>query len=351
MEKVRVGITHGDINGIGYELILKTFSEPEMFNLCTPIIYGSSKILAYYKQSTKLQSVNYNIIERASYAKPKILNIVNVITSGIKAEPGVISRESGISALTALERAIDDLNRNYIDVLVTAPINKKSMELAGFKFKGHTDYLKHKFNVSNVLMLMVYENIRISVLTDHIPLKEVSKSISKDTIINALRLLHQTLIRDFGIIKPLIAVLGLNPHASDNGFIGTEEEEIIIPAIEEVRKEKIFALGPFPSDSFFGKQLYRNYDVILAMYHDQGLIPFKTLAFEMGVNYTAGLPIIRTSPDHGTAHDIVDKNLADPSSFRNAIYTAIDILKNRKKYDSLPKDKVERMPRETTIED
>lgn len=351
MEKIRVGITHGDINGIGYEVILKTFADPEMFNICTPIVYGSSKILAYYKISTKLANLNYNVIERASQAKPRILNVVNVITSGVKAEPGVISRESGISALSALERAIDDLNRNFIDVLVTAPINKKSMELAGFKFKGHTDYLKHKFNLNNVLMMMIYENIRISVLTTHIPIKEVPQHINKESIINALKLLNETLIKDFGIIKPLIAVLGLNPHAGDNGFIGSEEQEIIIPAIEEVRKEKIFASGPFPSDSFFGKQLYKNYDAILAMYHDQGLIPFKTIAFEMGVNYTAGLPIIRTSPDHGTAHDIVDRNLADPSSFRNAIYTAIDILKNRKKYDSLPKNKVERMPRETTIED
>jgi len=350
MEILRIGITQGDINGINYELLIKTFIGPEIYDYCVPILYGSSKVLAFYKNILKMPDFTYFIIDKPQKAIPRMFNVINVMSGGIKAEPGQITQIAAHAALYSLEFATRDLMNGHLDILITLPINKKAMSLINFKYTGHTDYLKAKFNVNDVLMFMISENIKIGLLTVHIPLKDVFQYITIENILSKLRIMNKSLMFDFGIIRPIIAILGLNPHAGEDGFIGTEDKEIISIAIEEARKENIFATGPFPADSFFAKNAYKNYDAVLAMYHDQALIPFKMLAFDEGVNFTAGLPYIRVSPAHGTAHDIAERGIANTSSFKNCIFTAIDIYNNRKKYLSLPKNKLEKMPREHTEE-
>ncbi|MDD5895922.1 MAG: 4-hydroxythreonine-4-phosphate dehydrogenase PdxA [Prevotellaceae bacterium] len=330
---VRVAITHGDTNGIGYEIILKTFADPEMFELCIPIVYGSPKVAAYHKKLLSMQT-NFSIIDKAEDAKPGRLNIIATFDEEVKIDMGQPSKEAGEAALKALDRAMTDYRSELYDVLVTAPINKNNIHSDLFNFPGHTEYIEHCVGEGHeALMILMNGQLRVALVTTHLPIKNVAQAISKEAIVKKATILANSLKRDFRISSPRIAVLALNPHAGDNGVIGTEENDIIIPAINELEENGIQAFGPYPADGFFGSGAYYNFDAVLAMYHDQGLAPFKALAVEEGINYTAGLPIIRTSPDHGTAYDIAGLGKADPMSFRHAIFTAIDIFRNRSYYD------------------
>lgn len=331
--KIRVAITHGDTNGIGYEVILKTFADPEIFELCTPIIYGSPKVAAYHKKLLGLNT-QFSIIDNAAEAKEGRLNMLATFDEEVKVEFGESSVMAGEAALKALDRAMTDFRSEYYDVLVTAPINKKNIQSDLFRFHGHTEYIEDCVGEGNkALMILTNGSLRVALVTTHLPIKDVPKAITKEAIIEKATILHKSLKRDFRISNPRIAVLALNPHAGDAGVIGDEEQTIIIPAIEELAEQGIQAFGPYPADGFFGSGQYDKFDAVLAMYHDQGLAPFKTLAVEDGVNYTAGLPIVRTSPDHGTAYDIAGKCVADENSFRQAVYMAIDIFRNRIDYD------------------
>lgn len=330
-EKLIIGITHGDVNGIGYEVIIKTLMDPRILDMCTPVVYGSAKVGAYHKKTLNIENFSFNSIRSVEEAQPKQANIITCIDDNIRVELGKPSQASGVAAFQALERASEDLEARKIHALITAPINKFNIQSDNFNYPGHTEYLAKKFSQNgDGLMLLVSESLRVGVVTGHIPINEVSKQITKDNILAKLRILNDSLIRDFRIVKPRIAVLGLNPHSGDNGLIGNEEQETIIPALNQARAENITAMGPFPADGFFGSGSFAKFDAILAMYHDQGLIPFKALTFDEGVNYTAGLSIIRTSPDHGTAYEIAGQDLASANSFRQALYLACDIHVNRK---------------------
>lgn len=332
-KKIRVGITHGDINGIGYEVILKTLAEPRMAELFTPIVYGSSKALSYHRKALDLPNVNFNMVTRGEDAADNVNNLVEVLDNEVKIELGTPTETAGQAALASLKRAADDLRNGIIDVLVTAPINKHTIQSDEFHFPGHTEFLEQRIGEGNkVLMILCTDNLRVALVTTHIPVSQIAQSITKELILEKLRIFNESLMRDFDIIKPRIAVLALNPHAGDNGLIGTEEAEIITPAIEEAYADKILCFGPYAADGFFGSAQYKHFDGVLAMYHDQGLAPFKTIAMENGVNFTAGLPYVRTSPDHGTGYDIAGSNHADETSFRSAIYRAIDIFRNRTRY-------------------
>lgn len=337
-KRVTVGITHGDFNGISYEIIIKTLTDSRMLDMMTPIIYGSSKIASYYKKALNNNELSFNLIKKAELANPKRTNIINCYEQEVKIEMGKPSAEAGELAFLALEKAMEDLKKGVIDVLVTAPINKVNIQSEKFKFPGHTEYLASKFDSIKHLMIMVSDEIRIGVITGHIPLKDVSDNLSEELIINKIKVMNESLMKDFGIRKPKIAILGLNPHASDDGLIGKEELEMIIPAIQKAKQDKILVFGPFAADGFFGSSAYSKFDGILAMYHDQGMLPFKAFSFDEGINYTAGLPIVRTSPAHGTAYDIAGKNIASPHSLRRAIYLAIDIYRNRILDEEINKD-------------
>jgi 4-hydroxythreonine-4-phosphate dehydrogenase len=331
--KIRVAITHGDTNGVGYEVILKAFADPAMFELCTPIIYGSPKTAAYHRKALNLET-SFSIINSAQEAKDGRLNLLSCYDDEIKVELGVPSKEAGEAALKALDRAMTDYRAGLYDVLVTAPINKATIQSPIFKFPGHTEYIETSVGDGRkALMILMNENLRVALVTTHLAIKDVSKAITKEGIIEKAEIFHQALRRDFRISNPRIAILALNPHAGDDGLLGAEEKDVIAPAIEELAAKGIQAFGPYPADGFFGSGAFDRFDGVLAMYHDQGLAPFKTLAQDSGVNYTAGLPIIRTSPDHGTAFDIAGQGKAGENSMRQAIYTAIDVFRNRKNYD------------------
>lgn len=331
---IKVGITHGDINGIGYEVILKTLSDSRIAELCTPVIYGSSKVAAYHRKVLDLPPVNMSIISEAEEAGQNRVNIINCVDDEIKVELAQSTALAGDAAFRALEAAVADLKRGAIDVLLTAPINKHTIQNPDFHFPGHTEYLEECFGGvgKKGLMILLNDRLRVALVTGHIPLAEVASAITLEGIVSKLRLFNQSLKQDFGIVKPRIAVLSLNPHAGDAGLLGKEEEEIILPAMQEAEKRGVMSFGPYAADGFFGAELYERFDGVLAMYHDQGLAPFKTLAMDDGVNFTAGLPIVRTSPAHGTAYDIAGQNLASEQSFRQALYTALDIYRNRLSY-------------------
>lgn len=332
-KRIKVAITHGDTNGVGYEVILKAFDDPQMLELCTPIIYGSPKVAAYHRKVLNLQT-NFTIIEKAEEAKEGKLNLLTTFDDEVKIELGTPAKEAGEAALAALDRAMTDYRSGLYDVIVTAPINKKTIQSNLFHFCGHTEYIESCVGDGNkALMILMNDVLKVALVTTHLPIKDVASAITKEAIVEKAILLNNSLKRDFGLTRPRIAVLALNPHAGDDGLLGKEENEVIIPAIEELESKGVMAFGPYAADGFFGSGNYRHYDAVLAMYHDQGLAPFKTLAQENGVNYTAGLPIVRTSPDHGTAYDIAGKGVADAQSFREAIYAAIDIYRNRKNYD------------------
>lgn len=333
-KKVKIGISHGDFNGIGYETIIKTFQDNRMFDFCIPILYGSSKLASYYKKTIDDVDYSFNTIRNASQALENRLNIINIYHEETKVELGLSTKLAGQLAYDALEAVTQDLGHG-IDAMVTAPINKDNIQSEDFQFPGHTEYLASKFGKDKELMILAGEKMRVAVATGHIPIKDVADSISKEIILKKLKTFEQSLKTDFGIRKARIAVLGLNPHAGDNGLLGKEEQEIIIPAIEEAKEKGILAFGPFPSDGFFGSDDFTKFDGILAMYHDQGLIPFKAMIFDEGVNFTAGLSIVRTSPDHGTAYPIAGKNIASPTSLRNSVLMAVDIFKRRKEWDEI----------------
>ncbi|MFV0344828.1 MAG: 4-hydroxythreonine-4-phosphate dehydrogenase PdxA [Bacteroidales bacterium] len=334
-KKIRVGITPGDINGIGYEVVLKTLEDTRLLELCTPIIYGSSKVASYFKDVLDYKQIYINSINSANYSDSNKINLVNVNDATIKVELGKMTEDGGKASFESLESAVSDLKSGLIDVVVTAPISKENIQRSGFKYSGHTEYFADSFGSRSFTMLMVSNSLKIGFVTSHVPLKDVSELISKDLIKEKLQILSDTLLRDFAKRKGRIAVLSLNPHCGENGVLGSEEQEIIIPAIKEAANMGINVHGPYAADGFFGSAVYKKFDAVLAMYHDQGLPVFKLLDFESGVNYTAGLEIIRTSPVHGTAFDKAGKNEADESSFRSALYLAIDIHRNRAVYDEL----------------
>lgn len=352
-ELIRVGITHGDVNGISYEILLKTFADTRLLELFVPIIYGSSKSASYHRKVLNNDTVNFNIISHADEAREGKVNLVNCVKEETRIEIGTASAEAGQSAFVALDCATKDLKDNKIDLLVTLPINKDTIQSDDFKFPGHTEFLEERFseNGEKALMIMATETLKVALVTSHVPLKDVSSMLTKELIAEKLRTLNQMLKRDFSIDAPRIAVLGLNPHAGENGLLGTEENEIIAPVVREAQDEWILCAGPFAADGFFGSGRLKEFDAILAMYHDQGLIPFKTMAMDMGVNVTGGLPIVRTSPDHGTAYNIAGKNEASEESFRQAIYMAMDIFRNRFNYDEARKNPLKKIYYEKSRED
>ena len=308
--------------------------------LYTIVVYGSSKVASYHRKVLNINDFNFNLVKKADQAHPRRPNIVNVHDEEIKIELGKSTAIAGELSLLSLEEAAQDLLKNNIDVVVTAPINKKNIQSPGFSFPGHTEYFARKFNTENYLMLMINSVLRIGVVTGHIPLAKVSETLTEEMILKKIQVLNHSLMRDFGIVKPRIAVLALNPHAGDDGLLGVEDKTIIQPAIEKAYNQNILAYGPYPADGFFGSSGFKNFDGILAMYHDQGMIPFKLMSFDEGVNFTAGLPIIRTSPAHGTAYDLAGKNEASPEAFRNALYMAGDIFMHRQEYDELHANKL-----------
>ena len=327
--KIRIGITHGDINGVGYEVILKVFSDPTMFELCTPIVYGSPKVAAYHRKAMDIQT-SFSIINHANEAAEGRLNVLNCTDDELKVELSKPTEEAGKAALDALEKALEDYREGLIDVLVTAPINKHTIQSDNFQFPGHTEYIEQRVgNGKKALMILMKNDFRVALVTGHMPVSEIAANITKDRIKEKMMIFHRSLKYDFGIDSPRIAVLALNPHAGDNGLLGTEEQEIIIPAMEEMIAKGIQCFGPYAADGFMGSGNSCRFDGILAMYHDQGLAPFKAIAMDEGVNFTAGLPIVRTSPAHGTAYDIAGEGVAQESSFRQAIYVAIDVFRNR----------------------
>ena len=335
MKKLKIGITMGDMNGIGLEVILKALVRKEILNLCTPLIYSSAKVVAYHKNIVNLEDFQFQSVKSAEKPFTGKVNVVNCWSDVANITLGAATEEGGKYAFESLKRAVSDLKAGHIDAIVTAPINKEAMQLGGFQHPGHTEYLSEEFQATESLMLLVSEQLKVGVVTNHLPIKDVADAITKELVIKKINLMNDTLKMDFGIERPTIAVLGLNPHASDNGVIGQEEAAVIRPAIVECKKNNIMCVGPFPADGFFGTSQYRKFDGVLAMYHDQGLIPFKALSFGDGVNFTAGLNGIRTSPDHGTAFNIAGKNMADPSSFRQALYLAIDICRNRSDFQEI----------------
>ncbi len=333
----KIGITHGDLNGVGYEVIMKALNDNKMLELCTPVVYGIAKVASFYKNQMDLQDFSMQVIKGLDQLNLRKSNLINITDQEVAVEPGNTTQIAGKMAELALNAACKDLKERKIDAIVTAPINKANIQSNTFKFNGHTEYFAHQFSSSNSMMMMVTEGCRIGFVTNHLPVSDAAKAITKELIVKKIKMLQQTLRVDFGCSNPKIAVLSLNPHAGDNGLIGKEESDVIKPAINQAFDEKINAFGPFPADGFFGSGNYRKFDAVLAMYHDQGMLPFKILSNGEGVNFTAGLPIVRTSPAHGTAYDIAGKGQADSQSMRNAIYLAIDILRNRQEYAEFSK--------------
>lgn len=327
--KIRVGITHGDINGVGYEVILKTFSDPTMLELCTPVVYGSPKVAAYHRKAMEIQT-SFSIVNSAEEVQDGRVNVVNCIEEELKVELTKPTPEAGKTALAALERALADYWEGLFDVLVTAPINKHTIQSDAFHFPGHTEYIEERVGEGQkALMILLKGDFRVALVTGHVPVRDIAGELTKELIMEKMEIFHRSLKKDFGIDNPRIAVFSLNPHAGDNGLLGTEEQEVIIPAMKEMIARGVQCFGPYPADGFMGSGNYTHFDGILAMYHDQGLAPFKALAMDEGVNFTAGLPIVRTSPAHGTAYDIAGKGIASEDSFRQAVYVAMDVFRNR----------------------
>lgn len=339
-KRLKVGITIGDTNGIGVEVAMKAVCTPEMMDLCIPVIYGSSRIVSYHRNACNLPSSQINHTKSAEYIKVDMPNLVECINQDIKIEMGHHSKQAGLASFLSLEAAVCDLKAGLIDVLVTAPISKENIQSEQFHFPGHTEYLESATGEgSKAMMIMCTNALRVALATIHMPLSQVPSALTIDLLREKLRTLNATLKRDFSIEGPRIAVLSLNPHAGENGVLGKEEQEIIQPAIQQsLDEDGIQCFGPYAADGFFGARQYRRFDAVLAMYHDQGLAPFKTIAMDEGVNFTAGLPIVRTSPDHGTGYDIAGQGIANESSMRQAIYAAIDIYRNRIRYDEAHKN-------------
>jgi len=331
-EKPIVGITTGDLNGIGPELIIKTFSDNRMLELCTPVVFASNKVMNFYRKSITEHSFSFTSTKDLTKLNPKQVNVFNCWEEEVPMQPGTLTEAGGKYAVRSLMVAAQCLKDGQLDALVTAPINKANTQSADFPYTGHTPFLKEKFGAKEVLMLLYDQGLRVALATEHVPIAQVAPLITKELLQTKISILRETLVKDFGIDKPRIAVLGLNPHAGDDGKIGTEEQTIIRPLVEQLQQQGHLVYGPYSADAFFARSSFQQFDAVLAMYHDQGLAPFKTLAQGGGVNYTAGLPVVRTSPDHGTAFDIAGQNLADETSFREAVYQALDLLAQRKNY-------------------
>lgn len=341
-KRIVVAISQGDTNGIGYEVIIKALADTRLMDTFTPVIYGSSKAFGFYKKLIhNIESPETYVISSAKDAKPKAINIVNCIPDNIIVEPGKIAPDAGKAAISSIDAAIEDIKNGFADVLVTAPASKKALIHENPSWRGQTDYLKNKFGATDTTTIMVKDNFRLGVATGHIPIREVPSSLTREKILSTLRIMRHSLKRDFGLDEPKIAVLGLNPHCGDRSLMDEEELNAILPAVQDAQNEGIVAYGPYSADGFFGNRSFSMFDATLAMYHDQGLAPFKAIAFEEGVNFTAGLPIVRTSPDHGTEYDKAGRDEADPQSMKSAIYTAIDIFRKRAEYDDLYAGKME----------
>jgi 4-hydroxythreonine-4-phosphate dehydrogenase len=332
MNKPVIGISCGDINGIGPEVIIKTFADQRVLDHCTPVVFASGKLINFYRKAVPEAHFNYQIIKDFSRLHHKQLNIFNCWEEEVAITPGQLTDIGGKYAVQSLLAAMQALRDGHIEGLVTAPIHKKNVQSEQFNYTGHTPFLRDVAGVKDVLMILYTTGIRVALVTEHVPVKEVSKYITKEVLLSKLNLLNQSLKKDFGIDKPKIAVLGLNPHAGDEGLIGSEEEEIIKPAIKQA-KQNMLVFGPYSADAFFSRSSYLQFDAVLAMYHDQGLIPLKSIAAGEGINYTAGMPFVRTSPDHGTAFDIAGKNIADPTSFISAVFECLDIIRNRQEFE------------------
>ena len=325
-----IGISCGDINGIGPEIIVKTFSDSRMLDICTPVIFANNKVLNFYRKTLPENNITFNIAKDSTKINTKQVNVYNCWEDDVTVTPGALNETGGKYALLSLTTAAGALKENMIDGLVTAPIHKKNIQSETFNYTGHTPYLKKLFEVKDVAMMMVADNMRVALLTEHVAIKDVAQFITKENILSKLTIINDSLKKDFGIDKPKIAVLGLNPHTGDDGLVGKEEIEIIKPAIEEANKKGVLCFGPYSADAFFARGSHEKFDCVLALYHDQGLIPFKSLAFGEGINYTAGIEGVRTSPDHGTAFDIAGKGIADEASFREAIFKCVDIVNMKK---------------------
>jgi 4-hydroxythreonine-4-phosphate dehydrogenase len=346
MQKPVIGITCGDLNGIGTEVIIKTFSDNRLLEYCTPVIFGSHKLINFYKKAIPDAHLNYHSLKDITQVNHKQVNVYNCWEEEVAITPGALNDTGGSYAVTSLVAATVALREGHIQGVVTAPIHKKNVQSANFGYTGHTPYFKDAAKVQDVLMLLYAENIRVALVTEHLALKDVTNAISKGSILSKLQLLHNSLRRDFGIDKPKIAVLGLNPHAGDEGLIGNEEEQMIKPVIRDAKNANMLVFGPYSADAFFARRSYLQFDAVLAMYHDQGLVPFKTIAVGEGVNFTAGLPFVRTSPDHGTAFDIAGKNIADPTSFTTAVFECVEIINNRAAYDERNKNPLRKITAE-----
>lgn len=337
-EKIKIGISHGDVNGISYEVIIKTLMDSRISEICIPVIFGSPKVAAYHRKALNIEDFSPTGINSPDEAKGMRVYVINCVDDNIRVELGKSTESAGLASFQALEAASDALEKGKIDALVTGPINKQNIQHADFNYSGHTEYLQARFNADEVMMLMVSDLLKVGLVAGHIPVSQLSSIITAELIFDKLKILSQSLLKDFGIRNPRIAVMGLNPHAGDDGLLGSEEKDIIIPAIQKAKQSNIMAFGPFPADGFFGAGRFKKFDAVLAMFHDQGLAPFKALSMESGVNYTAGLPVIRTSPAHGTAFDLAGKNEASADSFRNALYLAIDVARNRQLYRDISSD-------------
>jgi 4-hydroxythreonine-4-phosphate dehydrogenase len=331
-EKPIIGITTGDLNGIGTEVIIKTFSDNRMLDLCTPVIFSSNKVINFYRRIAAEHTLNFSSTKDLTKLNPKQVNVFNCWEDEVAIQPGVLTEAGGKYAIRSLMVATQCLKDGQLDAIVTAPIHKSNTNVPDFPFTGHTPFFKEKFGAKDVLMILFSSTLRVALATEHIPISKVASAITKDLLMTKINILRESLIKDFGVDKPKIAVLGLNPHAGDDGQIGTEEQTIIRPLIESYKQKDAMVFGPYSADAFFASGSYTQFDAVLAMYHDQGLVGFKTLAKGEGVNYTAGLPVVRTSPDHGTAFDIAGKNIADESSFREAVFRAIDLIRQRDQY-------------------
>ena len=329
IHKPRIGITLGDVNGVGPEVVLKALADNRLHNIITPVIYGSAKVISFYKKQLNIEEFNYTQVRNKGQFAPKSINVVNCWDDTLEIIPGKASKQSGRAAFIALKQACEELKEGVIDALVTAPVDKQTIHSDEFPFAGHTEFLTQFFGATESLMFMVSDSLRVGLVTEHIAVKEIAGAITKEKIESKLRIMEQSLRKDFNIAKPKIAVLGLNPHAGDGGLIGQEDEQIVKPVIADQKNKGKLIYGPFASDGFFATGSHTKFDAVLAMYHDQGLLPFKAIAFEDGINFTAGLSIVRTSPDHGTGYSIAGKNQANESSLRLAIYRAADIFKNR----------------------
>ncbi len=349
MSNITIGISCGDINGIGLEVILKALALKNAGQKFKIVIYGSAKVVAYHKNIISEENIQFNTIEKPSEAITGRINVINCWTDNVNITIGKANEVGGKCAMDALVAAVKDLKSGELDALVTAPINKKAMQMAGFSHIGHTEYLNAEFKAKESLMLMVSDALRVGIVTNHLPLREVANAVTQEKVLRKILILAETLKIDFNIDRPTIAVLGLNPHAGDEGAIGVEEEKIIRPAIEEAKAKGVLVFGPYPADGFFGSGQHHKFDGILAMYHDQGLVPFKALSFGAGVNYTAGLRAVRTSPDHGTAYDIAGKGEADEMSFIKALYLAADIVRNRKEYLDMHANSLERRKQKSLV--